>query len=110
VKTAGLVLALAFGIFGFGVAFGFWSIGYCGSLTPDVARPGTVRHDLCRGTSGDLMSGLVFCSWIVAAVAPLLGMRWALRRGETWPLVATTAVGAVPIVVILVVAEVLPYG
>ena len=109
-KTAGLVLALTFAIFGFIVAFGFWSVGYCGSLTPDTAQPGTVRHDLCHGTSGDLMSGLVFVSWIVAAVAPLLGMRWALSKGATWPLVATTAVGALPILAILILAEVFPQG
>jgi len=54
------------------------------------------------------MSGAVFASWILAAAAPLLGMRWALRRGATWPLVATAGVGAVPMLVILILAEVLP--
>jgi hypothetical protein len=110
VKIAGLVLALAFGIFGFVIAFGVWSVGYCGSLTSDTAQPGTVRHDLCTGASGDLMNTLVFLSWIVAALAPLLGMRWALSKGVTWPLVVTTAVGALPIVTILILAEVLPQG
>jgi hypothetical protein len=110
VRTAGLVLALTFGVLGFVIAFGVWSVGYCGSLTPDSGEPGTLRHDLCHGTSGNLMSGLVFLSWIVAAVAPLVGMRWALQRGERWPLVVTSAVGAVPILTIMILAKALPQG
>jgi hypothetical protein len=108
VKAVGLILALALGIVGFVIAFGAWSVGYCGGLTPDLAPPGTLRHDLCRGTSGDLMSGAVFLSWIVAAVSPLLGLRWSLRSGTASPLVLTTLVGAAPILAILVLAEVLP--
>jgi hypothetical protein len=108
VKAAGIIAALVLAVFGFVIAFGAWSVGYCGSLTPDVAPPATVRHDLCRGTSGDLMSGAVFVSWLVAAAAPLLGTRWALAKNAAWPLTLTTALGAAPIVVILVLAEVLP--
>ena len=110
VRTAGLVLAVALAVAGFVVAFGVWSVGYCGALTSDLGRSGTLRHDLCRGTSGDLMSGAVLVAWIVGAVAPLLGMRWALRRRATWPFAVTAAAGAVPILVILVLAEVLPQG
>jgi hypothetical protein len=108
VRVAGLLAALALAVFGFVVAFGVWSVGYCGSLTPDSPPAGTLRHDLCRGLSGDLMAGAVFVSWIVAAAAPLLGLRWALRENASWPLALTTAVGATPILAILVLAEVLP--
>ena len=107
-KVAGVFAALALAVGGFIVAFGAWSVGYCGSLTPDTASPGTLRHDLCRGTSGDLMSGAVFVAWLVGAAAPLFGTRWALARNAAWPLALTTAAGAAPIVVILVLAEVLP--
>jgi hypothetical protein len=108
VKVAGLLAALALAAGGFVIAFGAWSVGYCGSLTPDTAPPGTLRDDLCRGTSGDLMSGAVFVSWLVAAAAPLLGARWALARNAVWPLALATAAGAAPILAILVLAEVLP--
>jgi hypothetical protein len=108
IRAGGLGLALAGAISGLVVAFGAWSVGYCGDLTPDSPSHGALRDDLCRGTSGDLMSGAVFASWILAAAAPLLGMRWALRRGAAWPLVATAGVGAVPMLVILILAEVLP--
>ncbi len=107
-KLAGILLALAFGVLGFVVAFGVWSVGYCGDLTPDTGAPGTLRHDLCEGTGGGLMDALVLVSWIVGAVSPLLGMRWALSKGTAWPLAAATAAGAIPIVSILLLAEVLP--
>jgi hypothetical protein len=108
VKAAGLALALTFGVLGFLVAFGAWSVGYCGALTGDVPDPGTLRHDLCRGGGGDVMSGAVLVSWIVAAVAPLVGMRISLRRDSAWPLVIATAAGALPLLVVLVLAEVAP--
>ena len=107
-KLAGILLALALGVLGFVVALGVWSVGYCGDLTPDTGARGTLRHDLCEGTSGALMDAVVLISWIVGAVSPLLGMRWATRKGTTWPLAAATAAGAIPIVSILVLAEVLP--
>lgn len=108
VRTAGLALAVVFAVAGFVIAFGAWSVGYCGALTSDAPPPGSLRHDLCRGAGGNVMDGLVFASWLVAAAAPLLGIRWALRRGERWPLAAATTAGAVPLVVILILAEVLP--
>jgi hypothetical protein len=108
VKLAGIVLALALGVLGFVVAFGVWSVGYCGDLTPDAGGPGTLRHDLCEGTSGGAMDALVLISWIVGALSPLLGMYWALRKGTAWPLVAATTAGAIPILTILILAEVLP--
>jgi hypothetical protein len=108
VKAAGLALALFFGVAGFLVAFGAWSVGYCGALTGDVPSPGTLRHDLCRGATGDVTSGAVLVAWLVAAIAPLVGMRISLARGSSRPLVVASVLGAVPLLAVLVLAEVLP--
>lgn len=107
-KVAGLVLAIAGAIAGLVVAFGAWGVGYCGGLTPDSPAPGTLRSDLCRGTSGDLFGGVVFGSWLLAAVAPLLGLRWATRTGAVWPMVGCVIIGAAPLVVIGILAHSLP--
>ncbi len=107
-KAAGLVLAVAGAIAGLVVAFGAWGVGYCGALTPDTAPPGSLRRDLCRGTTGDLFGGIVFASWLLVAAAPLLGMYWARRRGAVWPLVLCAIAGAVPLATIGILAETLP--
>ena len=107
-KTAGILLSAAFLIVGLVIAFGVWSVGYCGSLTPDVAPPGSLRRDLCKGTSGDLMSALVVLSWIWAGVAPALGAYFALKRDSPTPLAVFTVLGAIPIATIAILAEVLP--
>ena len=109
-KLAGLLLALFAALAGYAVAFGVWGVGYCGALTGDTPPPGSLRNDLCRGTSGDLMNGVVFGCWLLAAIAPLLGMRWALRKGLVWPLPLSVALGALPIAVIAVLASTLPQG
>jgi hypothetical protein len=108
VRTAGILLSIAFLIVGLVIAFGVWSVGYCGSLTPDVAPPGSLRRDLCKGTSGDLMSALVVLSWIWAGVAPALGAYLALKRDSVTPLAVLTVLGAIPIATIAILAEVLP--
>lgn len=110
VKAVGLLLAGAFAVLGFVVAFGEWGVGYCGALTGDAIERGTLQHDLCRGTSGNVMGGVVVASWILAAVSPLLGMRLALRTHTRWPFAVVTALGATPILVILVLGRVLPQG
>ncbi len=107
-KVAGLVLALVGAISGFAVAFGNWGVGYCGALTPDSPPAGSLRRDLCRGTTGDLFGGVVFASWLLAAAAPLHGMYWARRRGTVWPMVACVAAGAAPLVGIAILANALP--
>jgi hypothetical protein len=107
-RLAGLVLAVAGAVVGFAIAFGAWGVGYCGGLTPDIARPGTLRADLCRGTSGEAASAVVLACWLLAAVAPLIGLRWALRRQATGPLVAATVVGALPISIVVVLSATLP--
>lgn len=107
-KTAGILLSVAFGVVGLVVAFGAWSVGYCGSLTPDVAPPGSLRHDLCRGTSGNLIGALVVASWLWAGIAPGVGAYLALRRASVAPLALFTVLGAIPIATIAVLAEVLP--
>jgi hypothetical protein len=56
------------------------------------------------------MNGVVFGCWLLAAIAPLLGMRWALRKGLVWPLPLSVALGALPIAVIAVLASTLPQG
>lgn len=109
-KLAGLGLALLAALGGFAVAFGAWDVGYCGGLTPDVPPPGTLRHELCRGSSGDFVGGVVVACWVLAAVAPLLGMRWALRKSVLWPLPAATIAGVVPIALIAILAATLPQG
>ena len=108
VKLIGFVLGLAGALGGFVIAFGAWGVGYCGGLTPDSPAAGTLRSDLCRGTSGDLMSGVVVAAWLLAAVAPLLGAYYGLRKRAVWPLPAAAIVGAVPIVAIAILAAVLP--
>ena len=109
-RAAGLALALAGAIAGFAVAFGAWGVGYCGGLTPDSPPPGSLRNDLCRGTSGDVMGGAVVACWLLAAAAPLLGLYWGLRRAAVWPLVACTAAGAAPLVTIAILSGTLPRG
>jgi len=110
VKVTGFVLGLLGVLGGYVVAFGAWGIGYCGDLTPDSPAVGTLRSDLCRGTSGDLMSGVVVAAWLLAAAAPLLGAYYGLRKGTVWPLAAGTIVGAAPIVTIAILAAALPQG
>jgi hypothetical protein len=108
VKTAGILLSIAFLIVGLVVAFGVWGVGYCGSLTPDVASPGSLRRDLCKGTSGNLMSAFVVASWVWAGVAPALGAYLAVKRDSPMPLAVLTVLGAIPIATIAILAEVLP--
>jgi hypothetical protein len=110
VRTAGILLSIAFAIVGLVIAFGAWSVGYCGSFTPDTGQPGTLRHDLCRGTSGDLMGGLVVVSWLWAAIAPALGAYLSMKRDSPTPLAVLTVLGAIPIATIAILAEVLPQG
>lgn len=107
-KAGGLILAFAFAVLGFVVAFGLWSVGYCGAFTPDTAQPGTLRHDLCTGTSGNLMGALVVVSWVWGGIAPGLGAYLADRRGSAVPLAVLSVLGALPIATIAVLAEVLP--
>jgi hypothetical protein len=110
VKAVGILLSLSFAVVGFVVALGAWGVGYCGGLTSDSAQPGTLRHDLCRGTSGNLMGAVVFASWVWAAVAPALGTYVALRRNSAAPLAWFTVLGAIPIATIAVLAAALPQG
>lgn len=107
-RTAGILLSIGFLIVGLVVAFGVWGVGYCGSLTPDVAAPGSLRRDLCKGTSGNLMGALVVVSWIWAGVAPALGAYLAEKRGSVTPLAVLTILGAIPIATIAILGEVLP--
>jgi hypothetical protein len=110
VRPVALILAFAFAVIGFAVAFGVWSVGYCGAFTPDAAPSGTLRHDLCRGAGGHLMGALVVVSWIWGAVAPGVGAYVGARRDSVMPLALLTVVGAIPIATIAVLAEVLPQG
>jgi hypothetical protein len=107
-KLIGVVLALAAAFGGWLVAFGLWGVGYCGSLTPDRPAPGTLRSDLCRGTSGDITSGVVVASWLLATAAPALGLYWARRKGKAWPLGVATVVGGLPLGGIAILSQVLP--
>jgi hypothetical protein len=108
VRVAGWILSIAFAILGLVVAFGVWSVGYCGSFTPDTGEPGSLRHDLCRGTTGNLMGALVIVSWLWAGIAPGLGAYLAIRRDAVTPLAVFTVLGAIPISTIAILAEVLP--
>jgi hypothetical protein len=108
VRTAGILLAVAFGILGLAVGFGQWGVGYCGSLTPDTGQPGTLRHDLCRGTTGNLMGALVIVSWLWATVAPVVGALLAIKRDSVALFALFVVLGAVPIATIAILAEVLP--
>jgi hypothetical protein len=108
VKVAGFVLGIGFAILGLVVTLGLWSVGYCGSFTPDTGRPGTLRHDLCRGTGGNLMGALVIGSWLWAAIAPAIGAYLGLRRDSVRPFVLLSVLGAIPLVTIALLAEVLP--
>jgi hypothetical protein len=110
VKITGFVLGLVGAFGGWVVAFGAWGVGYCGGLTPDSPAAGTLRSDLCRGTSGDLMSGVVVAAWLLAAAAPLLGAYYGLRKGAVWPVAAGTIIGAAPIATIAILAATLPQG
>jgi hypothetical protein len=107
-RVSALILSVAGAVGGAVVALAEWGVGYCGGLTPDVPPSGTLRSDLCRGTSGDAVGGVVVAAWLVAAGAPLLGRFFAERAGRSWPLVVATVVGAVPIVVVAILAETLP--
>lgn len=109
-RAAGILLVALGAVGGFVIAFGDWGVGYCGSLTPDSPPAGALRSDLCRGTSGNLMGGVVLACCLVAAAAPLLGLYWARRRNETWPLAVATALGWLPIATIAILAEALPRG
>ena len=101
-------ISLSFAVAGFVVALGVWGVGYCGGLTPDTAAPGTLRHDLCRGTSGNLFSALVVAAWLWGAVAPAIGGYVSLRRDSVAPLAWFTVCGALPIATIAILGEVLP--
>jgi hypothetical protein len=107
-KTAASALSIVGAVVGFFVGFAVWGIRYCGGLTPDYPSPGTLRHDLCSGTSGDFVNAGTVIAWLLAAVAPLLGGYWARRRGAVWPLVLCTTVGAAPIATIAILAYTLP--
>jgi hypothetical protein len=54
------------------------------------------------------MSALVVVSWIWAGVAPALGAYFCIRWDSAIPLAAFTVLGAVPISIIAILAEVLP--
>ena len=103
-----VVLGAAAAIVGWWLAFALWGVGYCGSLTPDSPPPGSLRSDLCRGTSGDVMGGVAVAAGLLAATAPFIGAYWARRRGRRWPLVACVLVGVTPLTVIAVLAATLP--
>jgi hypothetical protein len=107
-RTAGILLSIAFLIVGFAIAFGVWSVGYCGSLTTDIPPPGSLRRDLCRGTSGNFMDALVVASWLWAGIAPALGAYVATKRNSVNALGVFTLLGAIPIAIIAILAEVLP--
>jgi len=107
-RVAAYVLSIAGAIGGFFLAFGAWGVGYCGALTPDVASPATLRDDLCRGTTGDIAGGVVVACALLAAAAPLLGLRLALRRGTAWPLALCFVIGASPIAAVAILAATLP--
>jgi hypothetical protein len=108
VKTAGSALAIAGAIIGFFVGFAVWGVRYCGGLTPDDPLPGTLRHDLCRGTSGNFVNAGIVVAWLAAVAAPLLGSFWSRRRATVWPLVLCTAVGASPLAAVVILAYTLP--
>jgi hypothetical protein len=107
-KAAAILLSLSFAVAGLVVALGVWGVGYCGGLTPDTATPGRLRHDLCRGTSGNLFSALVVAAWLWGAVAPAIGGYLSLRRDSVTPLACFTVCGALPIGTIAILGEVLP--
>lgn len=107
-KTTGSVLAIVAAITGFFVGFAVWGVGYCGGLTPDYPAPGTLRRDLCRGTSGDFVNAGIVVAWLLAAVAPLLGGYWGRRKAAVWPLVVCTAAGSAPLAMIAILAYTLP--
>jgi hypothetical protein len=108
--VAGVVLAFAGAACGLAVALGAWGVGYCGGLTPDVPPRGSLRSHLCRGTSGDVVGGVVLACWALAVAAPLAGLRLALRRCSAAPLVAAAACAAIPLAAIGVLSATLPQG
>lgn len=107
-RIAGGLLAVAAAACGLAVAFGMWAVGYCGSLTPDVAPSGSLRSDLCRGTSGDLVGVATVVIWALAVAAPLAGALASERRARAWPLVAGTALSAVLLGTVAILAKTLP--
>ncbi len=107
-KAAGSALAIVAAIAGFFVGFAVWGVRYCGGLTPDYPATGTLRRDLCRGTSGDFVNAGIVVAWLLAAAAPLLGSYWSRRRATVWPLVVCATVGATPLVAIAILAYTLP--
>jgi hypothetical protein len=108
-KTAVLiVLGVAAAIIGWWLAFALWGVGYCGSLTPDSPPPDSLRSDLCRGTSGNVIGGVAVAAGLLAAAAPFAGVYWARRRGQRWPLVVCVLLGFAPLAVIAVLAATLP--
>ena len=107
-QLAVVVLAVCAAVLGWWVAFALWGVGYCGSLTPDSPPPGSLRSDLCRGTTGDVMGGVALACGLLAAAAPFIGAYWARRSGRRWLLVACVVVGVAPLAVIAILAETLP--
>lgn len=107
---AGVVVLLGVlaAIVGWWIAFAVWGVGYCGSLTPDSAPPGSLRSDLCRGAGGNVMGGVAVAAGLVAAAAPFVGAWLARRRRRLWPLVVCLIVGLAPLVAIGILAETLP--
>ena len=103
-----VVLGVGAAIVGWWLAFALWGVGYCGSLTPDSPPPGSLRSDLCRGTTGDVMGGVALAAGLLAAAAPFIGVYWARRRGRVWPLVACVVAGVAPLAVIAILATTLP--
>jgi hypothetical protein len=105
-----VVVALGVGaaIVGWWLAFALWGVGYCGSLTPDSPPPGSLRSDLCRGTSGDVMGGVAVSAGLLAAAAPFIGAYWARRSRRVWPLLLCVIVGVAPLAAIAILAATLP--
>ena len=103
-----VVLGVVAAIVGWWIAFALWGVGYCGSLTPDSPPPGSLRSDLCRGTSGDVMGGVAVAAGLLAAAAPFIGAYLARRRRRVWPLVVCVIVGLAPLAAIAILAETLP--
>ena len=108
IVVAGVALTLAAAVVGLAVSFGAWGVGYCGSLTPDDPAPGTLRSDLCRGTSGDVVGGAVAIAWAVSVAAPIVATVWAARRRNLLTLVFAGIVSTALLTVIGVLAAVLP--
>jgi hypothetical protein len=106
--AAGVLLALGGAVAGLAVSLGAWDVGYCGALTPDLPPPGSLRHDLCRGTTGAVVGGAVLACWAAAVAAPLVGLRLARRSGRPGPLIVAAVCAAGPLVLISVLSAALP--